>query len=144
MRTINTAFHILKFIPDWGCKVMLRGNDAAEVDAIPHSDDPHYHIIAHRCGYYKKANLLQYCQEHELAHVVVAEFLRFRPSTVMLKLMHIGPIPTEYEIISEEVLAQTLQRFVRANEEPIVGDCDWEGMRRLFLSYSGEPSKETA
>jgi hypothetical protein len=109
------------------------GDSVIFVPAIPHPSDPHYCIITARCGY--GDDTLAYCQEHELAHAVVAEFFLDRPSTVMRNLLGFGDKLDYIDITCEELMAQTLQRYVRAGEEPIIADVDWKGLKELFLSY---------
>lgn len=139
-RNIKTKYHEVQFT-EWGCQTyLLHGSTAC--DAIPHPNDPHYAVIAARCGYLD--NIMAYCQEHELAHVVVAEFFEDRPSYVISKLIHQeNPDKPDkpdnmYLIVCEELMAQTLQRYVRANEEPIIGGVAWDELKALFLHYLGK------
>lgn len=106
--------------------------DGREVSAWPHPEIPHYHVISHRCGY--GDDLLAYCREHELAHVLVAQELRQWCSFVLD--CHAREVtPYAGLAIMEELAAQTLQRWVRANERPIVADFDWDELKRKFLYY---------
>lgn len=104
--------------------------DGAHCEAWPHPDQPHYHVIAHRCGY--GDDLLAYCREHELAHVLVAQELLRSPSVVLWAQAH-GTQPGTGDALREEISAQVVQRWVRANERPIIGSCDWDGIKELFL-----------
>ena len=113
---------------EWGC--VTRFPDGAEVSAHPHPEMPHYHIIAHRCGY--GDDLLSYCVEHEVAHAFVAERLRGGPSYVLLALAHGEPVEPGAALY-EEMVAQQFQRWVRANERPILGGADWDGLKSDFL-----------
>lgn len=115
-------------VTDWGC--VTRFADGSHFGAHPH-DMPHYHVISHRCGY--GDDLMRYCVEHELAHSVVAEWFRDAPSAVIWALAH-GEEPEPYATLAEEVLAQTLQRWARTNERPILGGVDWDALRRHFLT----------
>lgn len=94
---------------------------------------PHYHVIAHRSGY--ADDVLTYCREHELAHHVIAQEIWGRPSIVLWALAH-GMEPQKPFAVFEELAAQILQRWARANERPIVADVDWDGLRGKFLELA--------
>lgn len=113
---------------DWGCVVRFEGG--GEVPAEHHPNDAHYRIIAARCGYGDDTRA--YAIEHETAHLVAEEVLHDRPSRVLWGLAHGHPLKPE-DAAYEECLAQTLQRYVRANEDPIIGGVDWRAMRSRFL-----------
>jgi hypothetical protein len=113
---------------DWGCRITYP--DGAEVCATPH-DTHHYHIIAHRCGY--GGDILRYCQEHELAHLFVGEWFGNGTSHVLWELAH-GRNPDIGIAIQEEATSQLLQRWWRANERPIIGDADWDAIKRDALA----------
>lgn len=104
--------------------------DGAETCAHPHPEEPHYHVIAHRCGY--GDDLLAYCREHELAHAIVAQEFRGWVSWALHAQAH-GYTPTAFSSTYEEIVAQTLQRWARANERPIVGGVDWDAIKDKFL-----------
>jgi len=127
MPTIHLRFCHVEYT-DFGC--VTRFPDGAEVSAWPH-DMPHYHVIAHRTGY--GDDLLAYCREHEVAHAFVAQFLRNDCSYVLLALAH-GQKVNLGAALYEECMAQTFQRWVRANERPIIGGCDWDRAKREFLA----------
>lgn len=105
-------------------------DDGASWGAYPHPEQLHYHVIAHRCGY--GDDLLAYCQEHELAHHVVAEAFG-SPSLVLFALAH-GDEPGPAIAAAEESLAINLQRYVRTNEHPMVDGFPWEQARDRFLA----------
>lgn len=107
--------------------------DGASWGAIPH-DTPHYHVIAHRCGY--GDDLLAYCREHEVCHHLVSEWLLRRPSPVLWGLAH-GRELTAAEAVFEEMAAQGLQRWVRANERPIIGGVDWNALKTQAVTLMG-------
>lgn len=129
---IELSFAAVEYT-DWGCT--SRFEDGTKVDAIPHPWDHCYSIIAMRCGY--GFDLLAYCQEHELAHHVVGEFLLGRPSPVLWGLAHEQPLPAN-EAAFEEMMAQALQRFVRAAERPIIGGVDWDALKAFMTDKLGE------
>lgn len=112
-----------------GWKVIVRFPDGEECHALPNMN-AHYHVISHRCGY--NDDVAAYCFEHEVAHAYVAQFLWGRKSDVLWALAQ-GRMLKGPEAAPEEILAQTLQRFARANEQPIVGGVNWFAMREGFL-----------
>lgn len=114
-----------------GARVCFPGG-AGETEAWPHPDDHHYHVISHRLGY--GDDLLAYCREHELAHAVIAEEFMNAPSYV-LRMLARGATPDPKRAVIEEILVATLLRWVRANERPIIADCDWDKIKSTFLSH---------
>jgi hypothetical protein len=104
--------------------------DGTSFGAWPH-DTHHYAVIAHRCGY--GDDLLRYCREHELCHLALEEWLHDRPSGILWGLAHGAPLPP-HDAAYEELAAQSLQRFVRAAERPIVGGVDWDALRAFTLA----------
>jgi hypothetical protein len=113
---------------DWGC--LTRFPDGAGVGAHPH-EIPHYYVISHRCGY--GDDTMAYCREHEFAHAFVAERLRGGPSYVLLAMAHREAVD-KGAAVYEEIAAQTFQRWLRANERPILWGADWDGLKRDALS----------
>lgn len=116
-----------------GC--VTRFPDGAEVEAHPHPEMPHYHVISHRCGY--GDDVMRYCREHELAHIFVSERLMNAPSYVLSTLAH-GEKQDLGIVLYEEMAAQQMQRWVRANERPILSGANWDNLKRDFLSLLGE------
>jgi hypothetical protein len=114
-----------------GC--ITRFADGSEIASQPH-DTHHYAVISHRtgCG----DDLLAYCRDHELAHALVEERLHDRPSQILWALAH-GHMLTGKEAAYEEIAAQTLQRWVRPNERPIIGGVNWDRLKADFLALSG-------
>lgn len=113
---------------DKGARVSFLGGH--ETEAWPHPEDHHYHVISHRLGY--GDDLMAYCREHELAHAFIAEELMDAPSYV-LRMLARGAAPDQKIAVVEEMLVATLLRWVRANERPIVGGCDWDKLKARFL-----------
>lgn len=103
-----------------------------EVSAWPHWDDHHYHALSHRLGY--GDDLLAYAREHELAHSVAAAEFSNAPSYVLHALAHGEPIDQGRALL-EEMAALTIQRWVRANERPLLSGCDWDSLRAEFIGY---------
>jgi hypothetical protein len=103
--------------------------DGSRIGAYPH-DTPHYHVIAHRTGY--GDDLLAYCREHELAHALTQELLHDRPSPILWALAH-GEMPSGRAAAEEEAFAQMFQRWVRANERPIIGGLPRDAWKTRFL-----------
>lgn len=124
---IHTRHAFVSFTP-WGCETLFL--DGSSVPAQAHHDDPHYRVIAHRCGY--GDDTLAYCREHEIAHLVVEEVLHDRASRVLWGLAHDDELAGP-DAAYEEMAAQALQRFARAGEQPIIGGVDWFAARSRFL-----------
>lgn len=122
---------------DKGARVRFLGG--AETEAWPHPEQPHYHVIAHRLGY--GDDLLRYCREHELAHAVIAEAFEDGPSYV-LKMLARGDTPHQGRAVLEEMAVATLLRWVRANERPIIGGCDWDTLKAQFLGHVSQLERE--
>lgn len=106
-------------------------NDGAHVEAWPHPTDHHYNVIAHRCGY--GDDVARYCREHELAHVIVGERFHHGTSNVLWHMAHPAFQLAVGCVLLEEIAAQALQRWARANERPIVAGCDWDELKQYFL-----------
>ncbi len=105
--------------------------DGTSYGAHPHPWDHHYSVIAHRCGY--GDDLMRFAREHEVCHSLIAEFLYDRPSPIIWGLAHGKPL-TPKEAVAEEACTQLLQRWVRANERPIIGpNVDWDGLKQRAL-----------
>jgi hypothetical protein len=104
--------------------------DGTSYAAHPH-DTHHYHVIAHRCGY--GDDILTYAREHEVCHHIVSEWIGGHTSKVLWPLAH-GRDPDPAEAVYEEALAMTFQRWLRANERPIIGGVDWTGLKSRALA----------
>lgn len=112
---------------DWGCCV--RFPDGSSAPAVPQTV-PHYTVIAHRCGY--GDDLHAYCVEHDFSHAFTEERLHRRPSRVLWALAH-GGMLSGNEAAYEEIAAQVFQRWLRANERPIIGGIAWDDLKRDAL-----------
>ena len=112
-----------------GAGCLTRYEDGASYGAQPH-DTHQYAVIAHRCGY--GDDLLAYCREHEAAHHMVSEWIMGGPSAVLWALAH-GRVPTPGAATFEEMAAQQFQRWLWANERPIIGGVDWDRLKRRAL-----------
>ena len=106
-----------------GCITLFE--DGSEASSIPHNT-PHYHVVAHRLGY--GDNLLAYCFEHEFCHSFVEERLHDRPSQVLWAVAH-GQTLSGPTSAYEEIAAQVFQRWLRANERPILSGVDWDKLK---------------
>jgi hypothetical protein len=98
--------------------------------AIPHPEDHHYHVIAHRCGY--GDDLPAYCREHDFTHIFLCDRLLDSPSPVLAAQCLREAIDAN-EVAFEELAVQAFQRWLRANEEPIVAGIDWQSLKREAL-----------
>lgn len=123
-------------------------DDATSYGAQPH-DTPHYDEIARRCGHLDiqtvatwpldpteeqfAAARLVYCREHEACHHIVAEWIGGHTSRVLWPLAH-GREPDPFEATAEEALAMTFQRWLRANERPIIGGVPWDDLKARALA----------
>ena len=114
-----------------GWRVVVRFRDGTTCDALPDLG-PHYHVIAHRCGY--GDDVARYCFEHEFMHCFAEQFFHDRPSRVLWAIAH-GSMLTGRAAAYEELVAQTCQRWVRANERPIIGGVDWDRFKREALGH---------
>jgi hypothetical protein len=120
---------------EWGCRTVFE--NGAYADAIPH-DTHHYHVIAHRLGY--GDNILKYTQEHEFCHSFLEERFHDRPSQVLWGVAHQNMLKGPAAAY-EEMAVQQFQRWMRANERPIVSGVDWDTLKReamemLYESYN--------
>lgn len=111
-------------------RLVTRFPDGRHLEAWPHPELPHYHVIAHRCGY--GDDLWSYAFEHEFAHSFICEALNGQGSYVLRCLVD-RVEPDRLLATQEEVLAQTFQRWLRANERPILADVDWDGLKHQAL-----------
>lgn len=118
--------------------------DGTTYGAHPH-DTPHYREIAWRCGYEVRfnggplsssADIGKYCQEHEFFHHYIVERLNNSPSQVLWPLAHGAPVD-KFIGLGEEALVQMMQRWVRANERPILSRVNWDDLKRDALELLG-------
>ena len=110
--------------------------DGKSIASIPHYQDHHYHVIAHRTGY--EDDLHTYCVEHDFAHLFVMEKLHGIPSPILWALAHGEKIPENAQVF-EELASQTFQRYLRANEQPIIGGVPWPELKQEALALLGQP-----
>lgn len=120
---------------DYGCVTFFE--DGSEASAWPHWTNPHYTVVAHRLGYGDE--LLTYTREHDLCHCLIEEALHDRPSRVLWALAH-GMVLTGPEAAYEEFAAQALQRWLRANERPILSGIDWDALKDRALTLIAKQS----
>jgi hypothetical protein len=120
---ISLKFCTLEFTDDGA---VTRFPDGTEIVAHPHPGNHHYNVISHRLGY--GDDILRFCQEHEFAHSFVAERLLDRPSVVLSALAH-GTVLSGRNAAFEELTAQAFQRWLRANERPIISGVKWDEMK---------------
>jgi hypothetical protein len=130
VKTIQLRFCELDWIDGFGAKT--RFPDGTSYGAHPH-DQPHYWHLAYRCGY--EGDVFAYCQEHELAHHLVAEAFNSH-SPILWALAH-GETPPPLFVPAEEALALALQRYARTNENPFIDGVNWQQLRARFLDLAG-------
>jgi hypothetical protein len=109
---------------DFGC--ITRFFDGATVKSLPHPEDPHYTVIAHRtgCG----DDLHRYAREHDAMHHLLAEWLFDAPSPGLWGVAH-GKEVTPSEAAIEECGVHVLQAWVRCSQEPIISGVDWHSLK---------------
>lgn len=122
---IRLRFASIEYTPNGAVSYFA---DGSSYGALPH-DEPHYHAVAHRLGY--RGDILLYCQEHELAHHLIAETFNCH-SPVIWALAH-GEQPPRMIAAAEEALVMVLQRFTRANEVPLIEGVDWDALKCQML-----------
>jgi hypothetical protein len=128
MTTFHVGRAIVTFYPEGAFTTYP---DGATFAAQPHAT-PHYQVIAHRCGY--GDDLLAYCREHEVCRHLIGEALYADGrSPVLWNLAHRVPVD-DREAALEEAAVMTLQRWLRADERPIIGGVDWDALKRRALA----------
>jgi hypothetical protein len=123
---------------DVGCET--RYDDGTAFGAHPH-DTHHYHVIAHRLGY--GDDILSYAREHEVCHHLVGETFFGGPSPVVWALAHGQQVDPSAAAL-EEAMVMAVQRWVRANERPIIGGVDWNALRYRALALTRSASRQTS
>jgi hypothetical protein len=113
---------------DFGCTT--RFDDGAHWESFPHDTHHRYYVASHQCGY--GDDILSYCRFHDAAHIFVSWRILKKPS-LLYALAH-GDTVNSADGIPEEVLTQTFQKWVHANQEIIVADEDWHGLKCDFLA----------
>jgi hypothetical protein len=129
---IEPGQHESEQFPLGGAKVVFESG--AEVYSTPHMT-PHYHVIAHRCGY--GDDVLAYCFEHEFCHLFVEQEFHGMPSRVLHGLA-VGKMLSGKAAAYEENMAQTFQRWLRANERPILSGVNWDDLKDRALKLLDE------
>jgi hypothetical protein len=115
-----------------GCITYFQDGTCAPAEAHPNL--PHYNVVSHRCGY--GDNVYAYCREHEACHSIIAEWLFDKPSAVLWAIAH-GGMLSGADSVYEELAAQSLQRWVRANERPITSGIRWDDLKDYALEKFG-------
>jgi phytoene dehydrogenase-like protein len=129
---VQLRFCSLEWTQEGARVVFPSGKEAV---AWPHPQNPHYSVISHRLGY--GDDLMAYCREHELAHAVIAQELQGAPSHVLFRLAHGLELDSGAALL-EEIAAQALQRWARANERPILAGHDWDRLKAKFQGYCSQ------
>lgn len=131
----------LKYANIWcdGWITWLRFGDGGVCEAHPHQE-PHYFVIAHRLGY--GDDIISYCYEHEFCHEFFNEFLYDRKSPLLVSLAQGSPLAGPVAV-QEELSVMAVQRWLRANERPIVAGIDWDMFKTEALRLL-HPTKPAA
>lgn len=116
--------------PTYGCRTIFNDESVLQ-SAVENS--PHYHVISHRCGY--SDDIVRYCFEHDFCHHFVLEnILKVDAADgVLHSVANNLPIPPGIAAF-EEMATQTFQRWLRANEEPIIGGVNWYNLKKKALA----------
>ena len=117
---------------DYGAMTVYK--DGKRVPAAAHFDDPHYRVLAHRLGY--GDDVMAYCREHDFCHEFLNEKLRGTPSPVMRGVAE-GQEVDPIDAAMEEAFVMAFQRFLRANERPIIGGIDWDKLKADAIRLLG-------
>lgn len=96
----------------------------------PHPEQPHYHAVAHRCGY--DGDLAQYCFEHDFVHLFLCEKLYDRECPILRAQAEDCEVRGP-EAAFEELAVQSFQMFMRGNQRPFVADVPWDELRAEAL-----------
>lgn len=138
-RTIQTPSAVVTYYADGAYSTYPDGTSYA---AQPH-DTEHYDMIAARCGYSVPAwsddawkARMAYCREHEVLHHLVGAWFYDGPSPVLWALAH-GQDVSPAAAALEEAMVMTCQRWVRADERPIIGGVDWDRFKAEALAVLG-------
>ena len=129
---ITLKFCTIERLPD---EVLVTFIDGASCPATPHPDMPHYREITARCGY--GDDVWAYCFFHEFAHAWIEERLYDRPSRVLWALAHETMLSGK-EAVYEEITAQVFQRWLHADERPIIGGVPWDKWKAEALALISE------
>ncbi len=125
---LTLKFCTIERLPD---EVLVTFSDGTSCPACPHPDMPHYREITARCGY--GDDVWAYCLFHEFAHAWIEEHLHDRPSRVLWALAH-GAMLSGKEAAYEEITAQVFQRWLHADERPIIGGVPWDRWKAEALA----------
>jgi hypothetical protein len=127
MREIKINDQVTVIYHDWHC--VSHFSDGTSFGAYAH-DTHHYHVISHRTGYGDDIHL--YAKEHEVIHHLVGELFYHGVSPILWALAHGGQVSNE-EAVKEEALVLLIQRWIRANERPIVSGANWDAIKTRAL-----------
>jgi hypothetical protein len=116
---------------DWGCVSYF--SDGTEFGAHAQHDH-HYYVISHRSGYGDDVD--RYAREHEVVHHLAGELFFGGVSPVLWALAHGEDVTPEAAAI-EEAIVMLIQRWIRANERPIIGGIDWDALKARAIELMG-------
>jgi hypothetical protein len=93
---------------------------------------PHYYVVSHRTG--NGDDVVAYAFHRDFAHHFLAERLLGKPSPALWGAAHGKPV-TPGEAAIEEAAVMTFQRWLHANERPIIGPgVDWDSLKADALA----------
>jgi hypothetical protein len=98
-------------------------------------DTPHYHVASHRVGL--GHNLLAYTRSHDVCHALVEEWMHDRPSQVLWGVAH-NKMLSGRKSAYEEIATVAAQRWIHANEEPIISGVRWDAFKAKAIELMGD------
>jgi hypothetical protein len=130
--------HAVIDLTDFGCISTFA--DGAVLPSQAHYT-PHYYVVSHRtgCG----DDVVAYAFRHDFVHHFLAERLLDKPSPALWGAAHGNPVsPGEAAI--EESAVMTFQKWLHANERPIIGPgVDWDALKAEALALLEMKNKLT-
>jgi hypothetical protein len=117
---------------DEGCDTCF--NDGTVAGSTWH-DTPHYHVASHRVGL--GDNLLLFARSHEFFHSFVEEWMHDRPSQVLWGVAH-NKMLSGKKSAYEEIATVAAQRWIHANELPIISGVQWHAFKAKAIELMGD------
>lgn len=125
---IKLKFCTVEFLRD---SVRTTFHDHTHTDARP-VDNESTREAAVRFGY--DGDILRYTQEHDFSLAFISQYLVNGTSDTLWCYAH-NREPNRDGRLYEELFAQYIQRWARADERPLISGIDWDEMKRQYLLY---------
>lgn len=119
-----------------GSLTTFPGLERHSSNAYPHPEDPHYPVVAYECGY--GDDLMAYCREHDFVHSFLADACgELAGSPVLWWEARCALHPYPLNAVREEALVIAFQRWLRANQAPIIAfpGYSWDELKRKAMHY---------